>query len=105
AWGWSVEGHAYRPNGDRVGWVDGDDVYLQPDNAFKAVQCFANESGDAIPLTSKTLSKRLDESRLLVSKDTKREKLTIRKWIAGARMNVLHLSAKSFGVSNRPNRP
>ena len=35
-WGWR-DGE---PQGDRVGWVDGKDVYLQPDAAYRCAQSF-----------------------------------------------------------------
>lgn len=44
-------------------------------------------------MTTRTLSKRLDEKGHLVTKEEDRGKHTIRKVLQGARMNVLHLRA------------
>jgi hypothetical protein len=103
AWGWrsvtispntSQECADWRAQGERVGWLVGDDdLYLEPEAAFTAVQKFARDGGESLPIGSKTLHKRLDEKGLLASKDAGRRKLTTRKVLEGSRRVVLHLRA------------
>jgi uncharacterized protein DUF927 len=36
AWGWRFSGEEWQPQGERVGWVDGEHLYLEPEAAFAA---------------------------------------------------------------------
>ena len=96
AWGWreaSVgianpapgEWHA---QGRRLGWVEDDDLYLEPVAAFAAVQEMGNQVGEPLTVLSKTLNKRLAERGLLRSQDSKRHRHTVRHMIEGARRAV-----------------
>jgi hypothetical protein len=96
-WGWrqkTVGSGAYarddwEPRGERVGWVEGDDVYLDSDAAFKVAQQQA-AGADGITVTPTTLKKRLDEKGVLI-RDAKREELTVRKTLSGQVRRVLQL--------------
>jgi hypothetical protein len=55
------------------------------------VQQLARDQGDAFPITSTTLRKRLKEKGWLASTDTERGKLTVRRTFQGQRRDVLHL--------------
>jgi hypothetical protein len=48
AWGWRLEStttpECWKPQGRQVGWVDGDDLFLDPEAAFAEVQKLAEES-------------------------------------------------------------
>src|SRR5205823_8075531 len=68
AWGWRRDDFGvYEPKGERVGWLDGHDVYLEPDAAYAAVQRLGQEIGDRVALTPQTLRKRLNERGPLAS--------------------------------------
>ncbi len=85
-WGWNGN------NGDQIGWIDeaGGNVYLNPAAAFKAVQEFNRSQGKNLPLTSKTLFRRLNEQGKLLSTDCDRntKKISIDK----KQVATLHLS-------------
>jgi hypothetical protein len=92
-----------RPQGARIGWVDKkDNLYLEPDAAYKAAQLAGKELGDGLAITSQTLKKRLYDHKLLASTDSARGTLTIRKAVEGMqegqsrRMAVLHLGADTL---------
>lgn len=63
AWGWREvvigagdnERQEWRPQGERVGWIDGDDLYLQPDAAFAVAQRLSRETEDWLPASLQTL--------------------------------------------------
>jgi hypothetical protein len=101
AWGWrevTIGGgeHArtvLQPQGRRVGWVDGQDLYLEPEAAFAEVQELAAKQGESLPVTPRTLFKRLKEKGLLASWEENRERLTIRRTLESVNRAVLHLSA------------
>jgi hypothetical protein len=96
AFGWrtveATQGNAptYRACGIRVGWVDGDHLYLDPDAALKAAQELASDA-DRIPVSTVTLSKRLNEKGYLASTDQERGHLLVRRVIEGRRASVLHV--------------
>lgn len=103
SWGWRYvvlgagehERTEWQPRGDRIGWVDGEDLYLEPEASFAVAQRIGREGGEAIAVAPKTLAKRLHERGLLVSTEAERGTLTVRRTLAGARRTVLHLSAES----------
>jgi hypothetical protein len=78
------------PFGDCVGWLDGDDLYLETTAAFRAAQMAARDAGEPFAISEQTLKKRLREKGLLASVDTKRETLTLRRMICGSSHEVLH---------------
>ena len=86
----------WRPKGRCIGWVDGADLFLEPDSAFAEVQIFANSQGEVIPLTQATLRKRLKDQSLLTQIDEKRGRLTIRKTIAGKQRNVIAIRSDAI---------
>jgi hypothetical protein len=93
AWGWR-DGE---PQGRRIGWISDDNLYLDRDGAYAAVQRLANESGEALPITASTLSKRLHEHGLLASTEQRgRQTLTVRRKLEDARRSVLHLRSSAL---------
>jgi hypothetical protein len=106
AWGWrehevgAGESHRteWRPQGDRVGWLDGDDLYLKDTAAFAAVQRFARQGGEALPVSLQTLKKRLHEKGLLQSTETRgsKRRFEVRRTLEGHRHDVLHLAAAAL---------
>jgi hypothetical protein len=80
------------PLGDCIGWVDGDNIYLEPNGAYRVVQVAANAAGESLPVSEQTLKKRLHEKGLLASIDAQRQTLTIRRTLGGTARSVLHFS-------------
>jgi hypothetical protein len=98
-WGWQEIGlQEWRAQGHRVGWVDGDSVFLKPEAACAAVQELARDQGESFPITELTLRRRLKEQGFLRTIDEPRKKLTIRKTLQGIRQNVLHLGVSAFSI-------
>lgn len=93
-----AQAHGWRDGeaqGDRIGWIDSEDVYLQPDAAFSMAQRLAS-GGEELSVSSQTLWKRLNEAGLLASIDTARSTNKVRRTIAGKSQPVIHLRANSF---------
>lgn len=99
-WGWrqvtvgtgSYQRDEWRPQGDRIGWVADDDLYLDPDASYKVAQQMA--AGDGITVAARTLRKRLHERNLLRSTEQEtRQTLTVRRFLEDSRRQVLHLRA------------
>ena len=101
AWGWTLrtvggllhERDDWQPNGRLIGWIDGVNLYLEPEAAFAAAQQLAHDQGQHFPISSRTLRQRLNGMNLLVSVDETRQRLTVRRTLGGARPEVLHLLA------------
>jgi len=89
-WGWrAAYGGENKPLGSCIGWVDGDELYLQPKASYAVAQLEATVSGGSLVVTETTLRKRLKGKNLLRSMDERR--LTTRVVLAGSRKTVLHL--------------
>lgn len=101
AWGWSMQPKGSDPfskseikaNGELVGWIDDDDLYLERNAAYRAVQVMASSQGESLAIKPQTLWKRFSERGLLKSTEQNRHHLTVRKMIEAVRREVLHLSA------------
>jgi hypothetical protein len=95
-WGWSLEesGGVVRVqrHGPCIGWVADGQVYLEPEASYAVAQRLAQAQGEAIPITSTTLRRRLKERKLLASMDAQRGKLTVRRTFQGLRREVLHVT-------------
>ncbi|MCG3143385.1 MAG: hypothetical protein HONDAALG_00733 [Gammaproteobacteria bacterium] len=94
AWGWR-DGEA---QGDRIGWIEGGDVFLQPDAAYRVAQSIG-VNGEGVTLTARTLWKRLRETGFLASCESE-ERQTIKKQIGQTRPRVLHLRAGNLSGSS-----
>jgi hypothetical protein len=104
AWGWrrvtvgtgEYERTDWHPQGLRVGWVDGDDLYLDLEAALTAAQRVGQATGSPIGVTPKTLAKRLHERGLLRSTEHAHGELQVRRTLEGRRRRVLHLAASAI---------
>jgi hypothetical protein len=114
AWGWrsatvgtgDYEREEWRPLGERVGWVENENLYLLPEAAYAAVQKQGRDSGEPLSVTERTLRKRLHERGLLLSVETSRPTLAVRRTLGGRRRRVLHLSADFLSLHTyRPDQP
>ena len=81
---------------DHIGWLDGADVYFDPDAAYAAVQRLVRDQANGGLLTPRTLWKRLHERRYLASWDETRGRHLARKTVQGQRRDVLHLQTSTL---------
>ena len=88
----------WHPQGDRICWVDGKNVYLQPSTAFAMAQRLAS-NGEGLLMTEQSLWKRLKQNGWLASVPTSRETLTIRKRFNGADLKALHVIPATIGLN------
>lgn len=99
AWGWRAvtvgtgdnEREEWRPGGDRVGWLDAHSLYLDPHAAFAAAQRFGRDGGELVPISLRTLTRRLKEQGLLLESEESRGVFTVRRMLEGKRRDVLSL--------------
>ncbi|MCC6673270.1 MAG: DUF927 domain-containing protein [Planctomycetes bacterium] len=98
-WGWRQVGPGgdWQGLGERIGWVDGEGVYLLGDAAFACVQEFAQDQRNPIGITLPTLRSRLrDAGFLLVEREGTRTRLERRVTVEGVRLRVTHLHLGSL---------
>jgi hypothetical protein len=84
----------WTPLGDLIGWVEGDNLYLEPESTYRMVQVMARDQQQPLPITKRMLQKSLYEAGMLKSTDKgkTRDTYTIRKTCRGVQHRpVLHL--------------
>jgi Domain of unknown function (DUF927) len=99
AWGWQRRNGenqttAWTSLGKQLGWVRGDDLFLDPETAYAETQRFGEEQGERLPLSQRQLHKRLNERGLLAS--TEAGRLTCHRILQGRERVVLHLRTASL---------
>lgn len=95
AWGWRERGEEWFSQGVRVGWIEGENVYLDRPASLRVIEKI---SPGAIEVGGQTLAKRLYERGFLESKE-ENGRLLVRRRLEGTRRRVLHLHIKNFGLS------
>jgi hypothetical protein len=82
---WGANTRTKDPLGDRIGWLAGSAIYLDPDAAFAAAQRLAHEQGHGFEITQRTLWQRMkDRGLLLLQESAKKEgRLKVRQRVAG----------------------
>jgi hypothetical protein len=106
AWGWREMGGDWVPLGRRIGWLDGNDLLLEPEAAYAEAQELARHQGEALPLQSRTLWRRLKERGILASWDQTRRRNTVRRTLGGVRdREVLHLRERVLVPGPEPSEP
>jgi hypothetical protein len=107
-WGWrrAESEDGWRPQGHRLGWLDGADVFLEPESCYAEAQALAHTQGDSIPITRQTLWKRMKEGNRLASWDRARQRNTVRRTLQGVKdREVLHLPAEAISATEKPSEP
>jgi Domain of unknown function (DUF927) len=91
AWGWRRDsvGLRWDPQGTRIGWVEGQALYLEPTAAYGAAEAAA--SGHGLAITPETLHRRLRERGHLLAADN--HKNTTKVTLEGKRYRVLKTAA------------
>jgi hypothetical protein len=79
----------------KIGWVDGSEVFLDPDAAFALVQQIAKNQNEAIPISKNTLWKRLVQKGIASPSDTE-QRNTVKKTVEGRRSYVLAFADKGL---------
>lgn len=103
-WGWtkveSSDGSVqWNARGTKIGWVDGEDVYLISEAAYAVGQKLAQLHGNTLGLGEKSLNRHLKDQGKLLTSD--KDAATTRKAINGNRKRVLHLAAETLGGSKQ----
>lgn len=113
AWGWrevtvgppGVERREWRPQGKRIGYTEGEDLYLLPAPAYAVAEGLLRETGESLGISERGLRRRLAQRGALVSTDPKRETLAVQRTLGGARRTVLHISPRHVGALSVPDKP
>src|ERR1035438_4677588 len=83
--------------GTRIGWVAGNDLYLDPLASYQTAQALAG--AERIPVSEQALRHQLRKCGFLASLDTGRGMLQVRRTLAGRPRQVLHLRASDWRAS------
>lgn len=123
AWGWRFrvvgaglsERSEWQPCGVRVGWLAGDDLYLDPAASYAAAQRLGTSGAGGLTVSARTVHKRLHQAGYLRTVDQARGRLTVRVSLRDRppddhepkrdrRVEVLHLAASAL-LSGKPSQP
>ncbi len=102
-WQFKRSGRRWVPQGPRIGWVAGMDLFLEPAVSYQVAQQLAGD--ERLAVSEQTLRYRLRERGLLVSTDVGRQMLTVRRTLEGCPIQVLHLRVSDLvrpGAEVRP---
>jgi hypothetical protein len=92
-WGWQRNPTGWAPQGSRIGWVSGSDLFLEPGASYRVTRELAG--ADRLG-GEQTLRHRLRERGLLASVDEGRQMVQVRRTLEGAPRQVLHLRANDL---------
>jgi hypothetical protein len=84
----------WAPQGRRIGWISGSDLFLDPDSSYRVAQQMADT--EPLLVSAQTLRHRLRQSGLLASVDAGRQTLLVRRTLEGTAHHVLHLRLQVF---------
>ena len=93
-WGWRRSHRAWGPQGARIGWLAGNEIFLDPVVSYQVAQQMAGAGHLAVSVH--TLSRRLHQQGLLASVDAARGMLLVRRILEGGSRKVLHLKASNL---------
>ena len=105
--GWRENGmNVWEAKGPRIGWIDDEGLYLEPDAAYKAAASMVAGDG-GITIGATALWKRLNEARYLATIDETRQTLKVRRLIEGERRSVIHMFRAAYhgGPCEKPDQP
>ncbi len=92
-WGWrrNPTDRRWIPQGSRIGWVTGSDLFLDSAASYQIAQDVAG--AEPLPVSQQTLHHRLRDGRLLASVDQGRQMVQVRRTLEGRPRQVLHVKA------------
>ena len=95
-WGWRHKPGDCRwvPQGTRIGWVMGGDLFLEPTASYVVAQEFAG--AERLAVSQQGLRRALHARGLLASVDAGRQTVLVRRTLEGALRQVLHLKASDL---------
>jgi len=101
-WGWRrrSKGECWSPQGRRIGWVSGPDLFLEPRTSYEVAQEMAGT--ERLPLGEQALRHRLRERGLLASIDVAAQMVLVRRTLEGIPRKVLHLNSSELRRCSTP---
>jgi hypothetical protein len=94
-YGWRMPYINWEPQGDLIGWVSGEGVFLDSVVAYKAARMFTEAAGVPLGVSRYALHQQLRDRSLLAT-DGGPGQITVQRRLGSRRHDVLHLSADSF---------
>ena len=100
-YGWSRDGSGLKPSGKRIGWISGQDIYLDPEDTYAELKRLATYQERDFQLKLRALQKHLADEDILKTTDITQKKNTVRASIGGRRLRVLHVDASILEESDQ----
>ena len=107
AFGWREDARSreLKAQGEKIGWIDGEELYLIPEVTYGVIEQIAARSGSSLMLTPRSLWKRLKTEGLLTKEESSRETCKVRVTHFGRRLNVVVLKADLNPAELSPSAP
>jgi hypothetical protein len=96
----------WRPSGDVLGWIEGDELYLESHATYAAIKKLATENNLPMPIPVNQLGKRLKERKLLRSTrapDETKTQVTIGSRVVTTAWHLSATQAIGFAASEQEN--
>lgn len=107
-WGWRGCDGDWIPQGQKVGWLDDEDLYLDPNAARAVVLEISNRTDQQMVISPTQLWQQLNSKGHLLSTDieSRRQTYPVRRTCEGKSQSVLHLCAALFerGDAEKPDK-
>lgn len=87
-WGWKFTFNEYADQGEKIGWLDGNELILEPELAYGMAQRMAREQNDAIAISKNILWKRLIERKIAIRCEKEQKNLP-KRTVEGTRARFL----------------
>lgn len=95
-WGWKVRGLDQYPQGDRIGWLSNDEIWLYPEAVYASLQRLAFQQNSSIHITKESLWKRLAHEGVIVISEAEQKNLIKRTIPGGKRPRLLIVKDKNL---------
>ena len=82
------------PTGDRIGWIEGDQLWLIPAAAYACAEKLSKDQNRSLGITERMLGSRLEEAGWLLSKEE--GKLAKKVRVGGVATRAYHISVAQF---------
>jgi hypothetical protein len=102
-WGYERRDMRWEARGKKIGWLDGEVLYIDPDAVYAELTRLSSEQGQVFPVSAQTLWKRLKEAKKLYR--TKKERTTYPVTIEGSRRQLIVLRTSFVQKPSQPSQP
>lgn len=85
SWGWVDGGYGFQSKGEKIGWINDNELYFDPDLFFVAVNKLARDQGQPLSISKDTLIKQMAiEGLILTTTENNQQRHTLKRTIGAS---------------------